>query len=263
MMSTIKDLIHSRRIILQLACNDFRNKFAGSYLGIFWAFAQPIVNVTVYWFIFSQGLKTGPEGDYPFLLWLVSGICPWFFLNDALNSATNSLVEYGYIVKKVKFNISIIPMIKIMSSLFVHMFFIVVVAAVFLIHRYSLTIYVVQCLYYSFCTLVFIIGIVYFTSAIHVFFRDMGQIVSIIMQYSMWTVPIMIADQNFPKIMIPWLKYNPLYYLIQGYRDCFIDKVWFWERPKMTFYYWSVILIVLLVGRVVYRRLKPHFADVL
>lgn len=91
-MATIKDLLKNRRIILQLASNDFRNKFAGSYLGIFWAFVQPIVNVTVYWFIFSKGLKTGPEGDYPFLLWLISGICPWFFLNDALNRDRKSVV---------------------------------------------------------------------------------------------------------------------------------------------------------------------------
>ena len=148
-MATIKDLLKNRRIILQLASNDFRNKFAGSYLGIFWAFVQPIVNVTVYWFIFSKGLKTGPEGDYPFLLWLISGICPWFFLNDALNSSINSLVEYSYIVKKVRFNISIIPLIKIISSTFVHAFFIFIVVIVFLIYQYPITIYAIQTIYYS------------------------------------------------------------------------------------------------------------------
>ena len=240
-MATIKDLLKNRRIILQLASNDFRNKFAGSYLGIFWAFVQPIVNVTVYWFIFSKGLKTGPEGDYPFLLWLISGICPWFFLNDALNSSINSLVEYSYIVKKVRFNISIIPLIKIISSTFVHAFFIFIVVIVFLIYQYPITIYAIQTIYYSFCTLLLIIGLV----------------------YSMWTVPIMIADQNFPAVMIPLLKYNPLYYLIQGYRDCFIDRIWFWERPGMTFYYWGIVLAALWIGRGTFRRLKPHFADVL
>lgn len=262
-MATIKDLLKNRRIILQLASNDFRNKFAGSYLGIFWAFVQPIVNVTVYWFIFSKGLKTGPEGDYPFLLWLISGICPWFFLNDALNSSINSLVEYSYIVKKVRFNISIIPLIKIISSTFVHAFFISIVVIVFLIYQYPITIYAIQTIYYSFCTLLLIIGLVYFAAAIHIFFRDMSQIVSILLQYSMWTVPIMIADQNFPAVMIPLLKYNPLYYLIQGYRDCFIDRIWFWERPGMTFYYWGIVLAALWIGRGTFRRLKPHFADVL
>ena len=172
-------------------------------------------------------------------------------------------MEYSYIVKKVRFNISIIPLIKIISSTFVHAFFIFIVVIVFLIYQYPITIYAIQTIYYSFCTLLLIIGLVYFAAAIHIFFRDMSQIVSILLQYSMWTVPIMIADQNFPAVMIPLLKYNPLYYLIQGYRDCFIDRIWFWERPGMTFYYWGIVLAALWIGRGTFRRLKPHFADVL
>lgn len=58
-------VIKNRRLCFSLGKNDFKNKFAGSYLGIFWAFVQPIITILVYWFVFAKALKrwdTGYEG---------------------------------------------------------------------------------------------------------------------------------------------------------------------------------------------------------
>ena len=73
------ELYHNRGLILTLAKNDFKTKYAGSYLGIVWAFIQPIVTIMVYWFVFTIGLKAGDMAEYPFVLYLISGIVPWFF----------------------------------------------------------------------------------------------------------------------------------------------------------------------------------------
>ena len=86
------ELLQNRKLIMNLAKNDFKTKYAGSYLGIVWAFVQPIVTILVYWFVFSVGLKAGNVSDYPFVLYLVSGIVPWFFFQDALNGGTNALM---------------------------------------------------------------------------------------------------------------------------------------------------------------------------
>jgi len=59
------------------------------------------------------------------------------------------------------------------------------------------------------------------------------------------------------------LKLNPLYYVVQGYRDSFMDGIWFFERPKMTIYFWVVTLIIGVIGFTVFRRLRVHFSDVL
>ena len=75
----MRNRIDKIRVFLELTKNDFKNKFAGSMLGTFWAFMQPIVNVTIYWFIFEKGLKSQPMDGFPYLLWLIAGICPWFF----------------------------------------------------------------------------------------------------------------------------------------------------------------------------------------
>jgi len=103
------DIYKNRRLVAKLAKNDFKTRYAGSYLGIVWAFIQPVITILVYWFVFSVGFRSG-TGDLgvPFVLYLVAGIVPWFFFQDALIGGTNSLLEYNYLVKKVVFNISVL-----------------------------------------------------------------------------------------------------------------------------------------------------------
>ena len=100
-----------------------KKKFAGSSLGVVWAFVQPVVTVLVYWFVFEKGLnskatdlRTGIE--VPFVLWLMSGLIPWFYFQEAVNGGTGVLVEYSYLVKKVVFHIEMLPLVKMISAFF-------------------------------------------------------------------------------------------------------------------------------------------------
>ena len=84
------ELVQNRTLIGNLAKNDFKTRFAGSYLGVIWAFVQPIVTVVVYWFVFTVGLRQGRPSGHPFVLWLMAGLVPWFFFSEALNGGTNA-----------------------------------------------------------------------------------------------------------------------------------------------------------------------------
>ena len=59
------------------------------------------------------------------------------------------------------------------------------------------------------------------------------------------------------------LKLNPMYYVVNGYRNALINKHWFWETPLQMIYFWVVTLLILGLGLLVFRRLRKHFADVL
>ncbi len=263
-MKFLLELIKQRQLIYKLAKNDFKSRYAGSFLGITWAFVQPCVTILIYAFIFGSGLRSTPMGDsYPFLLFLIAGIIPWFFFNDALNSATNSVVEYSYIIKKVIFNVSSLPVIKVVSASFVHIFFIGMGVLVFLLHGELPSIYIIQVVYYSFCTFALALGVGYITSAIVVFFKDMSQIVSIALQFSLWLTPIMYDLSIFPSWIGMILKLNPLYYVVTGYRDSFIEGVWFFERGYITLYFWVFTVAIYIFGIHLFKKLKPSFADVL
>lgn len=262
-LSLVKEVWQNRRLMFRLAKNDFKTRYAGSYLGIVWAFIQPIVTVLVYWFVFQVGFRSGGVSDYPYVLWLISGLIPWFFFSEAWNSATNSMIEYSYLVKKVVFKISILPIVKIVSALFVHLFFIFFLIFMFCLYGYWPDVYVIQVFYYTFCMIALVLGLSYLTSAVVVFFRDLGQIISIILQVGVWMTPIM-WNIDMLSLDIRWImKLNPMYYVVYGYRSALMDKTWFFEDLPMTVYFWLVTAVMFGLGTLVFKKLKVHFADVL
>jgi teichoic acid transport system permease protein len=261
----LREIIEYRKLIFQLSKNDFKQKYSGSYLGTIWAFIQPIVTVLVYWFVFEKGLRSGSELNVPFVLWLIAGLVPWFFFSDVLNGGTNALLEYQYLVKKVVFQIDILPVVKVLAALYVHLFFVAFSLILYCCYGYFPDLFTLQLVYFSFCVFVMGLGICYLTSAIVVFFRDLTQIVGILLQVGVWITPIM---WNMDTIDLPgWLKVvfqlNPMYYVVYGYRDALVNKVWFWEHPYLTLYFWCFTIFALGLGTHVFRKLKPHFADVL
>lgn len=261
----LRELYQNKKLIWQLSKNDFKTRFAGSYLGIVWAFVQPIVTVVLYWFVFEKGLRAPSPANVPFVLWLLAGLVPWFFFSEAWNSGTVSMLDYQYLVKKVVFQIDILPAVKVFSALFVHVFFIVFTLILYACYGHFPDLYTIQIIYYSICVFVLALGISYITSAIICFFRDLMQIIGILLQIVMWVTPIM---WNFNTIDMPgWLRkvfqLNPLFYIVQGYRDALADKVWFWQRPRYTLYFWGLTLIIFAIGVRIFRKLKVHFADVL
>jgi len=227
------------------------------------------VTIVMYWLVFEKGIKAGgqisKEGiEIPFVLWLSAGLVPWFFFSEAVNNGTNALLEYNYLVKKVVFKISILPIIKIISALFVHVFFVAFVLVLFACYGYFPTVYTLQVVYYSFCMFALALALCYTTCAVVIFFRDLSQIINIVLQIGMWATPIMWPFASTVPEKFQWIfKLNPMFYVINGYREALIDKDFFWERPWLTLYFWGVVAVCFVVGTVVFKRLKVHFADVL
>ena len=265
------ELFQNRHLIWKLAKNDFKKRYAGSYLGAVWAMAQPVVTVAMYYIVFDKimGNTSTPlrEGvEVPFVLFLTAGLVPWFYFSEALNNGTNALLEYNYLVKKVVFKVEILPMIKLISCLLVHGFFVLIMMIMYLVAGRMPMLSWIQVIYYSFAASMLALGLGYFTSSVNVFFKDMSQIVGICLQFGIWMAPIMYHESMFTN-RLPWIeplfKINPFYYIVTGYKDSMITGNWFWERPKLTIYYWVFTLLVFGVGLKMFKKLRPHFSDVL
>ncbi len=250
-------------MLLELIKNDFRQQYLGSYLGIIWAFIQPIVTILVFWFVFQVGFKSKPINDFPFILWLVAGIVPWFFMADSWPKTTGSILEYSFLVKQVMFKIKLLPVIKIGSSILIHLFFIFFTLMMFWFYGFSPDIYILQLPYYLFSFIVLLMGVSWLSSALQVFLKDSLHCVNLILQLGFWGTPIFWSKSMMPENIQWLLKLNPMYYIIQGYRDTFINKVWFWEYTNLSLYFWCFALITFVVGALTFKQLKPHFADVL
>lgn len=262
-MKMLKDILKNRRLIIQLAIKDLKDKYLGSYLGVLWAIIQPTVTIMIFWFIFQVGFKSIPIENYPFILWLMAGMLPWFFFSDAIMNATNSIIGNTFLVKNVVFRVGLLPIVKIISPLIIHSFFIMFLILMFWAYGYSPNVYFFQIFYYAFAMSVLILGLTWITSALVVFLKDVGHILSMILQFGFWLTPIFWSLNMIPTKYIFLIKLNPMFYIIEGYRYSFIFRSWFWQYPRMTLYFWGVTSIILLIGYFVFKRLRPHFADVL
>ena len=270
MRQHIKDIYGSKRLILDLVKNDFKVKYAGSYLGITWAFVQPVITILLYWIVFQYGLRVvTSDTSIPFAIWLITGMVPWFFIADAITNGSNGFFEYNYLVKKVVFKISIIPVIKVFSALLVHIVFMIFLIAIYILYQVFGSdisfpnISILQLPYYTLCAAVLSLSIVYTTSSITVFFRDLTQFISIMLQIGMWATPILWNISMVPD-EYKWIVYgNPVNYIVEGYRNALTGGVWFWQIPYQSLWFWCFTAVIFMVGMVVFKRLKPHFADVL
>lgn len=259
------ELFQSRHLIWKLAKNDFKKRYAGSYMGAVWAMIQPVVTVLMYYIVFDKVMGNTGRGaeDVPFVLFLTAGLVPWFYFSEALNNGTNAMMEYNYLVKKVVFKISILPIIKIIAATFIHVFFILVLLIVAACYGYYPTIYTLQIFYYSACLFIFVLALCYTTCAVVVFFKDLSQIINIALQIGMWATPILWDMNSVNAGWVTVLKINPLVYIVNGFRSAVYGRQWFWQDFFSTMYFWIVTVVLFGIGAAVFKRLKVHFADVL
>ncbi len=263
MFSFLKAIFQNRRLLVELTKNDFKQKYVGNILGVFWALIQPTAMIAIFWFVFQVGFKSPPVDNFPFILWLVAGIFPWFYFSEGLSTGTNSIMANSFLVKKVVFRVSLLPLIPLLSALSIHIFFIICMFAMFIYYGYSPEIYWIQTIYYIVATTILLIGLSWFTSSVVIFFKDIGQLVGIIIQFGFWLTPIIWNITTIPEKYHWIINLNPMAYIIEGYRNSMIYHKWFWEDMSMTIYFWTVTTIIFILGGLTFKKLRPHFADVL
>jgi len=258
----LADLYRSRALLWALSKQDLKKGFAGSFLGVIWAFVQPIVTIMILWVLFEKGFRVKPSQGYPFILYLMAGIIPFFFFQNSMATGSSAVLEYKYMLKKVNFRVAILPLVKIISSMIIHAFFLLVLFAFFMAYRFYPSLYALQIIFYLFGLIVFLVGFTWLSSALVVFFRDLGEFINVALQMWFWWTPIFYSLDMIPKKLQFIWKINPMFYIGQGYRDALIQEQWFWEHASLSAYYWSISVGVFLIGAIVFKKLRPHFADV-
>ncbi|WP_325148076.1 ABC transporter permease [Francisella philomiragia] len=248
-----------------LAYNQFKEEYLGSYLGIVWAVIRPAMFILVIWLVFTFGIKPGGNltETNAFILFLLTGMIPWFFFSEALTKACGSIISNEYLVKKVAFSINILPLVSILSCVIIHFVLVVFLILIFAMLGHYPSIYWLQIPYYMLCTMALLLGLGWLTSALNVFVRDVSEIVGLVVQFGFWFTPVFWSPDKIPEKYRFILDFNPMAYIIQGYRDIFINKVWFWEQSTSTAIFLIMVALILLFGALVFKRLTPHFGDVM
>lgn len=257
-------IFQKRSAIFELAKRDFQAQSKNTYLGIIWGYIQPLTYIILLVVVFGIGLRTNPGGKgVPFVVYLISGMIAWQFFSATFLSLTEVVKIHSFLVKRGDFSLSILHIARILSALVPHLVLLIVAIIVCWFHGFLPGLHSMQLVYYLAAMFFLLLGLGWITSSTSIFVQDVSNVVGIIVQFGFWLTPIIWNITRVPQKYQWIIKLNPMCYIVNGYRDSLIYQVPFWSKPYETIYFWLFTVIALLVGVVVFRRLKPHFGEVI
>ena len=260
----IGDIYNKRSILYELAKRDFQKQYTGSYLGFVWVYLQPLLFISVLYAVFTFGFRTSHiDNGIPFAVHLISGMIAWFYIAENLNAGASVIKQHSFLLKKVDFRLSLLPIVKLISSSVPHLFFIFVAVVIAMLNGIYPTLYFIQIVYYYFASVSLLLGIGWLTSSTNIFVPDVSKVVSVIVTFGFWLTPIFWDISKIPEKYQWIIKLNPATYIVQGYRDSIINQVGFWEKPFQTLYFWLLTATMLWIGITIFKKLRPHFAEVI
>ncbi|MCX7736187.1 MAG: ABC transporter permease [Candidatus Kapabacteria bacterium] len=259
----IKDFFKNKHLIFELTKSDLKTNYIGSFFGLSWIVLQPLVLTFIFWVVFVVGYKATPIEGVSFVPWLLCGLLPWNFFSSVVSLNTNIITQNAHLLKKFKFNVSLMQIVKILSGLIVHLFSLIILIIFFQVKSspVHITIYWIQVLYYLIALTVLLWTIGLILGILQVFFKDVTHILSLILQMGFFLTPIFWNPHIIPENYLFLFKINPLFYIINGYRDSFLFRIGFWEDWITTIYFWFLTLILFLIGYFLFKKLSPKFAD--
>ncbi len=265
LIQIVKEHISYKNQIFKLAKADLIKTYRGAALGWMWAIIKPAVTIFVYWFAFTIGLRAGKAvNGFPYFLWIIAGVVPWFYISEMITGGTDCIRKYSYLVTKMKFPVATIPTFINISKFAIHLMLIAIVIIIFMFFGYMPDVYLLQLPIYMLLAFVFLNCWGLFSSLLGVISKDYSNLVKSFITALFWLSGIMWNPETIGNATIrKLLNLNPVTFLVNGFRNCFINKVWFWEQPKRLIYFLIITVILLVLAIATYKKLRKDIPDVL
>jgi lipopolysaccharide transport system permease protein len=254
-----------REFIWQQACQRFLQVQRGALLGKMWIVAQPLATILVYTLVFSQVMGQRLSGHaevYTYSIFLCAGLLPWQFFSDVIQKTQISLLDHAHILRKTAVPLTAFPVVGLLVA---SMNFLVIYGLflLWMLFFTSISLNVIWSIIPSLVLLILLAWIWGFALAIaHVFFRDVGHLLNLVLQFGFWMTPVV-----YPLSIVPsWLQnvllwVNPLIVIIETQQQAFLGAydlpVWRW----LPYVFWLFIGIVFL--RHLLRRRANELVDLL
>ena len=252
----------NRRALRSLALHDLRRAYAGTVGGVLWTFLAPLVPILIFSAVFAFALKL-PLGGAPYVFGFTAAYVPWVLLSSSISSATGSIVEHRYLVKRIFFPVEIIPADSVLVHSLPHAFLLALASGACLIAGYGRFPDLLLVLYFYLCAVLFTISAGLLVSSITVVARDFQQMMPSILQVWFWLTPIAWAGTQLPPAARTLLALNPASYIVSGYRHALMPKIFAGPTAFESAAFWTISLGMLMIGSTCFRRLRVYFWDCL
>lgn len=250
------------KYIYHLSLYDFKRDYIGSRLGFFWTIINPLVFISILWFVFSFGLKVElASSNHSFFIWLITGYVPWIFISQVISLSPNSIIQYAFLLKKPSFKIYLIPLIKIFNSFLIFLFLFLTLIIILFFNGLRPSLFWIQIPFYLILLLLLLTPVSILISTLTIFFRDIAGFTPILIQLFFWGSAIIWDINNLPNSLGAYLKLNPVFFIVDGFRDTFLNKVWVFEKLDLLLIYLFFVLIFSFLAFVLFKNTEKYFID--
>ncbi|MGO4272806.1 ABC transporter permease, partial [Paenibacillus sp. TAF58] len=218
MLNPLLLLYRHRKILWNVTLNEIKQKYAGSTLGKLWILLNPLLFLSAYFIVYISIFKIKLEGvsTFDYVLLIFSGLIPWFGFAEAIGGGVGAVTNNSSLIKNTLFPIELIPVRTVLSSMIsqlVGLFILLIVLGV----KGELGYFVFLLPLVLIFQVIFTVGMSWALASLNVFFRDLGQIINIILILLMLVSPIAYTTDMISKDVLFFMKFNPLYYMISLY----------------------------------------------
>lgn len=251
-------------MIRSLVVRDIRARYVGSSLGIFWSVVHPLSQLLIYYFVFSLILKVklGPEyGGTHFAIWLIVGLLPWMLFSEVVLRAPGAVLEQANLIKKTIFPSEVLPFSHLAAAMVNHFIALGILLIFIGAFDVGLSLRAILVIPYLVAIGILAMGISWILSAFNVFLRDIGQVIGLFINVWFYFTPIIYPRDLIPEKFQDLLWLNPMSHAVEGYRMALLGQTT--PEPWSLIYLFSIGLCLFGVGGLVFKQLKPAFADVL
>ena len=255
-MKVLKNLYNYRELLKTSVKKEVRSKYKNSFLGVVWSFLNPLLQIVVYAIIFSLILKNKQEN---YAIFLCCGIIPWTFFSIAINKSAFTMIENGNIIKKVYFPREIIPISVVTAETINFLISTLIIIGFTVIGGIGISKYIWFYPIILGVQYVIILAFSFIVSSICVYFRDLQHFIGIVLQLLFYATPIVYSQDAIPGEYQWILKYNPMTYIINAYRDIFYYQKLMDFMPLIIIF---IIGVLACVGSYkIFNKLQKGFAE--
>lgn len=262
----LKENFTNMHRIIAIAKYEVLADMRDSKLGLFWNFANPAIQVLTYWLVFGVIMTGRAEQDgIPYICWLLGGTVVWFYISPCITNGCNAIYEKRDIITKMKFPVSILPTTVVLKELFNHACLMLIVTVLFVVFGYYPNLHWLGLIYYSFCAVVFSVALSLTTSVLNMLARDTRKLILACMRLLLYLTPVLWSPSklNAHPTLKFIMNFNPIHYVVQGYRDCFFYHEGILSFGAQTGIFWGIIVFLFFVGSVMIYKFKHRFMDML
>ncbi|MGK0553084.1 ABC transporter permease [Macrococcus capreoli] len=262
----IEEQLTHVELIYKLAIYNIKSEYMNHYLGVFWNFLQPMMQVGLYYVVFGLGLRgTHNEIDgIPYIVMLISGLFPWLFISQSINAGASAIQSKLGLVTKMKFPSSTLLSISFTNAL---INLIITTSILFII---SLWMHLVPAwhylffIYFIFSSYMLIFGISLVMSTMVILVRDTKNLLQNVMRMAFFLTPIFWTVEHANHLLTKISDLNPFSYLIGIYRLSFIrGTTHMYGNIYDHFYFWAVTLFILTLGAHIHFKFRNKLVDYL